>query len=70
MTQHISILKPLNRSIFGAWVICEPWFTGSRDFCELCKYVNHNFFLILHVNQTFVNHIFVNHIYVNQKRKF
>ena len=25
----------------GAWVICEPWFTGSRDFCELWKYVNH-----------------------------
>ena len=25
----------------GAWVICEPWFTGSRDLCELWKYVNH-----------------------------
>ncbi len=25
----------------GAWVICEPWFTGSRYFCELWKYVNH-----------------------------
>ncbi len=24
----------------GAWVICEPWFTGSRDLCELWKYVN------------------------------
>ena len=27
--------------ICGAWVICEPWFTGSRDLCELWKYVNH-----------------------------
>ena len=35
----------------GAWAICEPWFTGSRDFCELWKNVNQNFFLILHVNQ-------------------
>ena len=25
----------------GAWVICEPWFTGSRDLCELWKYANH-----------------------------
>ena len=25
----------------GAWAICEPWFTDSRDFCELRKYVNH-----------------------------
>ena len=22
-------------------VICEPWFSGSRDLCELWKYVNH-----------------------------
>ena len=26
----------------GAWVICEPWFTGSRDLCELWKYVYQN----------------------------
>ena len=25
----------------GAWVICEPCFTGSRDLCELWKYANH-----------------------------
>ena len=25
----------------GAWVICEPWFTGSRDLYEPWKYVNH-----------------------------
>ena len=31
---------------FGAWVIYEPCFTGSRDLCELWKYVNHNFFLL------------------------
>ena len=24
--------------IFGAWVISEPWSTGSRDFCELWKF--------------------------------
>jgi hypothetical protein len=28
---------------FGAWVICETWFTGSRDFCELWKHVNHTY---------------------------
>ena len=33
----------VNKSQFKilAWVICEPWFTGSRDLCELWKYVNH-----------------------------
>jgi hypothetical protein len=30
----------------GAWVIWEPWFTGSRDFCELWKYLNHKFFMV------------------------
>ena len=24
----------------GAWVICEPRFTGSREICELWKNVN------------------------------
>ena len=28
-------------TFFGAWVICEPWFIGSRDLCELWKYMNH-----------------------------
>ena len=26
--------------ISGAWVICEPRFTGSREICELWKNVN------------------------------
>ena len=26
----------------GAGVICEPWFTGSPEICELWKNVNHN----------------------------
>ena len=26
----------------GAGVICEPWFTGSPEICELRKNVNHN----------------------------
>ena len=26
--------------ILGAWVICEPRFTGSREICELWKNVN------------------------------
>ena len=25
----------------GAWVICEPWFTGTREICELWKNRNH-----------------------------
>jgi hypothetical protein len=25
----------------GAGVICEPWFTGSPEICELEKNVNH-----------------------------
>jgi hypothetical protein len=31
-----------NFTIFGAGVICEPWFTGSPEICELRKNVNHN----------------------------
>jgi hypothetical protein len=27
---------------FGAGVICEPWFTGSPEICELRKNVNLN----------------------------
>jgi len=27
---------------YGAGVICEPWFTGSLEICELRKNVNHN----------------------------
>ena len=30
-----------NRIHFGATVGCEPWFTGSREICELGKNVNH-----------------------------
>ena len=29
------------RKKFGAEVIFEPWFTGSREICELWKNVNH-----------------------------
>jgi hypothetical protein len=25
----------------NSWVICEPWFIGSRNFCELWKYLSH-----------------------------
>jgi hypothetical protein len=30
-----------HRKRFDAGAICEPWFTGSREICELWKNVNH-----------------------------
>ena len=38
---------------FGAWVICEPRFKGSREICELCKNVN----LKVHKNHVNLVHI-------------
>ena len=32
------------RMKYGASVECEPWFTGSREKCELDKNVNHKIF--------------------------
>ena len=44
----------------GACVICEPWLTGSRDLCELWKYVNHNFFLLNLWTKLLWTRLFVN----------
>ena len=30
----------MSKFYHGAWVICEPRFTGSREICELWKSVN------------------------------
>jgi hypothetical protein len=32
---------PLKNTKKGAGVICEPWFTGSPEICELKKNLNH-----------------------------
>ena len=39
--EWMNCIQELYKSnFFGAWVICEPWFTGSREICELWKIVN------------------------------
>ena len=37
----IKKLIELGPNFFSAGVICEPWFTGYREICELQKNVNH-----------------------------
>ena len=58
MRFQIKVIFKLNLKLskhFGAWVICEPWFIGSRDLCELWKYVNHEKISDLCKNDTYLN---------------